>query len=203
MLADSRPTGARLKSGLRAGDKLMLTKPLGSGILLAAHMRQACQASWMQTLVTVLVTSNQAAAAIADESDVSGVTDVTGFGLAGHLLEMLRASGAGAEIDLSALPLLPGVLEALADGIESTLAPANRAAEAEIEWLRRTGALPLNDARYATLFDPQTSGGLLLGVREAEVDAYLSRLAVEQGLPGTVIGTVVERTSEGPLLRVL
>lgn len=203
MLADSRAKGPRLKSGLRPGDKLVLTKPLGSGILLAAHMRAACEAGWLRTLTATMLASNQASAEIAEEFDVSGVTDVTGFGLAGHLLEMLKASGVTAELELSSLPLLPGVAELVAQDIESTLAPANRAAEAEMERPSGPGGSPRNDARYAALFDPQTSGGLLLGVREADVESYLWRVAGQQAVSGAIIGTIVEQNAGAPSLRLL
>ncbi|HQU45875.1 MAG TPA: AIR synthase-related protein, partial [Pirellulales bacterium] len=125
-------------------------------------------------------------------------TDITGFGLAGHLLEMLRASGVAAEIDLSAVALLPGTAALLAQGIESTLAPANRAAEAEIE--RDASCAQL--AAYAALFDPQTSGGLLVSFRPAEVEGYLSRLSECSSPPAAVIGQVIEHSAETPRLRI-
>lgn len=200
LLADSSADGPKLKSGLRPGDKLVLTKPLGSGILLAAHMRAACQASWMESLVPTLLASNQTAAEIAAEFDVGAMTDITGFGLAGHLLEMLRASGVAAEIYLESLPILPGVTDLVSHGLESTLAPANRAVEAEIE-----GAIPSQSAtagRYAAMFDPQTSGGLLFGVREHQADAILSRLNESCTTTSAVIGRVVARGHHERLLRV-
>ena len=126
LLGDAGAERPQLKSGLRTGDLLVLTKPLGSGILLAAHMQARCRAAWMDALIPVLLASNQPAAEVASRFDIAGTTDVTGFGLAGHLLEMLRASQAAAELRLDALPLLPGVAELVAEGIESTLAPANR-----------------------------------------------------------------------------
>ncbi|HET6880218.1 MAG TPA: selenide, water dikinase SelD [Pirellulales bacterium] len=198
LLADSGRQGLRLKSGLRADDKLVLTKPLGSGILLAAHMRAECQANWMQSLLAVLLASNRLAAELAEEFDVGGMTDVTGFGLAGHLLEMLRASGVAAKIDLRALPLLPGVEELVDHGVESTLAPANRAVEAEMERPISAAAA----AAYAALFDPQTSGGLLLSMRETDVDAYTTRLSERSDVSCAVIGEIVEREPGAPALRV-
>jgi selenide,water dikinase len=201
LLADSGLRGPRLKSGLRPGDKLVLTKPLGSGILLAAHMRAACQAPWMQSLIAAMLASNRAAAELVEEFDVGGMTDVTGFGLAGHLLEMLRASGVAVNINLSSLPLLPGVAELVAEGVESTLAPANRAAEADID--RDRAAVSAASPSYAALFDPQTSGGLLLGLRENEADRYLSRLSEISDIPCAVIGVVAERNPSTPAVRVL
>ena len=197
LLGDSDSPGPRLKSGLRPGDKLLLTKPLGTGILLAAQMRAACRAEWMESLVATMLASNERAAHLAAEFDVGGMTDVTGFGLAGHLLEMLRASRASAKLDLPTVPLLPGVVELVSQGIESTLALANRAAEAEIE---RTPVAadshPPIDAAYAALFDPQTSGGLLIGVRPSDVDAFLAQMFC------AVIGEVAEIADERRRLSV-
>jgi selenide,water dikinase len=199
LLGDTTAAPTRLKSGLRPGDKLLLTKPLGSGIVLAAQMRAVCRAEWMESLCGVMLASNQPAARLAAQFDVGGMTDVTGFGLAGHLLEMLRASRVSAEVDLAALPLLPGVPELVSQGIESTLAPANRAAEAEIVWAcgaqRTDGRVALGaaaDARESVLFDPQTSGGLLIGLRPADVEPFVARLSAEGALPCAVIGEVAE-----------
>ena len=180
----------RAKNGLRQGDRLVLTKPLGSGILLAAHMQARCRGAWMQTLVEAMLVSNQAALDWFESFDIAAATDVTGFGLAGHLLEMLDASDLSAQVDLSAVPLLPGVAELLAEGIESTLAPANRAAEAAMSVSESLRVQP----EYAALFDPQTCGGMLLAVPEAEVDRLLAQLEQEGIASAAVIGQV---TSQG------
>jgi selenide,water dikinase len=181
----------RVKGGLRPGEYLVLTKPLGSGILLAAHMRAQCQAEWFEELKRVLLTSNQSAAHCAQEMDIPGLTDVTGFGLAGHLHEMSRASGVSVELWMDRIPLLPGVRQLLASGVESSLAPANRAVEAEIE----VAADKRDSAEYAVLFDPQTCGGLLLGVPEEHLERCLRRL--NQGGDGAdVIGRVVEKSAD-------
>jgi selenide,water dikinase len=206
LLGDTTATPTRLKGGLRPGDKLLLTKPLGSGILLAAHMRAGCRAAWMESLSAAMLASNEQAARLAADFDVGGMTDVTGFGLAGHLLEMLRASRVSADLELSALPLLPGVPELVAQGIESTLAPANRSAEADIEWTsgdrgaHDRAVSRAADAHATVLFDPQTSGGLLIGLRPAEVDRFLDRLSADGALPCAVIGEVAAlRSGERPL----
>jgi selenide, water dikinase len=210
LLGDAGVEPPSLKRGLRAGDRLVLTKPLGTGILLAAQMRAQCRAEWWQSLVASLVSSNQSAAEVARRHSASAVTDVTGFGLAGHLLEMLRASDMAAEIDLSAIPLLPGVSQLLAAGIESTLAPANREVEAEIE--NRRSVAPIlrggepsvapNAAAYAALFDPQTSGGLLIGVDEARLPSLLAELNERGRDVSSVIGQAVPHTSDRPRMRL-
>jgi selenide,water dikinase len=198
LLADHGPGPLKVKGGLRPGDRLVLTKPLGTGILLAAQMRARCRAAWMQALLRTMLLSNQEAAETLDAFDVRGLTDVTGFGLAGHLLEMLRASGLPAVLSLAAVPLLPGVAELVAQGTESTLAPANRVAESEIEAapeLRKTAA-------YAALFDPQTCGGLLVGVPEHQVQALLDQLGARSEVPASQIGHVLA-PDDGPRLRVV
>lgn len=200
LLGDAGAERPHLKSGLRAGDLLVLTKPLGSGILLAAHMQARCRAAWMDALIPVLLASNQPAAEVAGRFDVSGATDVTGFGLAGHLLEMLNASQAAAELRLDALPLLPGAAELVAEGVESTLAPANREAESEIEDARSSANA--SRAAYSVLFDPQTSGGLLLGVRPDQAEQFVAQLREANPCSVAIIGEVVPTEPERPSLRL-
>jgi selenide,water dikinase len=187
MLAEASSAPPRTKGRLRPGDCLVLTKPLGSGILLAAHPQARCRAEWFGPLLELLVTSNQPAAQLADEFDIAAMTDVTGFGLAGHLMEMLAASNLSAELDLSAIPLLPGVEPLVRAGIESTLAPANRVAENSIE----VSAAQRQDVRYAAMFDPQTSGGLLLAVAQEDAAALLARLSGVSQQPCAQIGRIV------------
>ena len=145
-----------------------------------------------------MLLSNDFAAKLCNEFDIRGLTDVSGFGLAGHLLEMLRASNAAAELNLSAIPVLDGVLELLAEGLESTLAPANRDAEADID----ASETILRSSRYATLFDPQTCGGLLMGIPARHVETVLSRLSQQTGLNSAVIGRVVESAPSEARLRL-
>jgi selenide,water dikinase len=227
VLADPGHKPLRTKRRLRVGDQLILTKPLGSGVLLAAHMRAACRAEWMESLLKTMLTSNAGAASLLDEFGIQAVTDITGFGLAGHALEMVRSSsqesgvrgqesdvrnqasynlepppiacGFALELTLANIPLLPGAAELLAGGVESTLAPSNRAAEVSISATEEQRRTP----HYAALFDPQTSGGLLLAVAERDVEAVLVRLANQTGQPGAVIGRVVRQTDGGAGLRLV
>ena len=198
MLADQGTVAPRTKAGLRIGDRLVLTKPLGTGVLLAAHQQAACRAAWMESLQVVMLQSNQTAASFVEEFDIQGVTDVTGFGLAGHLLEMLRAANVGACIQLHRLPFLPGAIQLAEQGLESSLAPDNRAAETDMavpESLRLRG-------EYRLLFDPQTCGGLLLGVPANRLEAFLDRM--NRNNPGTAvtIGAVTAPSLDGGLLRI-
>lgn len=189
VLGSPGPTGPVTKGGLRPGDKLVLTKPLGTGVLLAAHMRARCRAAWWGPLVETMSTSNGPASRVALAHGVSGLTDVTGFGLAGHLLEMAKASGAVVRVRLDTVPLLPGAAELLTEGIESTLAPANRDAEAAC----RVAAVALRSSPpYSALFDPQTGGGLLMGVAPARVESLLVGLRDTGLAHASVIGDVID-----------
>jgi len=187
LLADAGERPAPLKSALRLGDCLVLTKPLGTGVLLAAHAQARCQAAWYEELVQAMLQSNQFAASLAERFDVLAITDITGFGLAGHLLEMLRASKVSAKLHLDAIPLLAGFEQLAGEGVESTLAPANRDAEADISASVKQRTSP----RYAALFDPQTCGGLLLGVPAEHVSGVLDQLAQDGTAPAAAIGEVV------------
>ncbi len=190
VLADQGTVSPRTKGQLRPGDKLVLTKPLGSGILLAAHMQALCRGEWMQELLKAMLFSNEHPAAIAERHDISGLTDVTGFGFAGHLLEMLKAANARAEIQLDSVPLLSGTAEMVAAGIESTLAPANRDAESSISVNEQNRERP----EYAALFDPQTCGGLLMGVSEQGAGALIAEMK-SSGIPAAIVGHITE---DGP-----
>src|SRR5690349_14196539 len=155
-----RPRPGRLlrKGGLRPGDRLVLTKPLGTGVILAAAMRGEARAEWLEAALVAMQQPGGPVAAALAAHDATACTDVTGFGLFGHLGEMLRAGGCAARLDLAAIPLLPGAREALGQGIRSTLHEGNRAAVAG-----------LVDDPPAALLDPQTAGGFLAGLPEAEV----------------------------------
>ena len=183
ILGDADAKKVMRKSTLSKGDCLVLTKPLGSGVLLAAHMQAACQAEWWGPLVETMLLSNQRAAAIASEVGVSAATDVTGFGLAVHLLEMLKSTDLVAELSLGSLPLLPGAKILLEKGSESTLAPSNRESCCG---LRSADGL-LDQSVSKILFDPQTSGGLLLAVPESQVDRLLSKCVAQAALIGRIV----------------
>lgn len=204
VLADNGGSGAFVKSGIRPGQVLILTKPLGSGILLAAHMRGMCRADWLQSLIASLLQSNRAACEIARKYQITGMTDVTGFGFAGHLLEMLTPSQTAAVIHLESIPLYGGVKELVEQGVESTLAPANRQAEDAIEggaWRQRISPQsnqfdPAFHARYRALFDPQTSGGILLGVPPEQANDLLAELKSNPGSCPAVVGQVIAKQAD-------
>jgi selenide,water dikinase len=182
------------KSGLQVGDALVLTKSLGSGAILAAWMRAACKAAWFDRLVQSMLAPNQAAAEIFEKAGVTACTDITGFGLAGHLLEMLDASHQSARLSAAAVPLHEGFVDVVAEGIVSTLQRDNAKLSCRIE---AEGNMP------AWLFDPQTSGGLLAGVKPAAVESTLRQLRQAGYDQAAVIGEVVAADAAGlPVLQV-
>lgn len=182
------------KSGARYGDRLILTKPLGTGALLAADMRGQAHGPWMDAALTTMLASNREAAEVLRRHGVTACTDVTGFGLAGHLLEMLRASDVDAVLSLSVVPALNGTLELLAQGITSTLAPQNLAQSAAVDLIGMTAT----DPQVQLLYDPQTSGGLLATVPMDAADACLVDLRSSGMGEATCIGTVLRRAGDAP-----
>ncbi|WP_217992085.1 selenide, water dikinase SelD [Caenispirillum bisanense] len=173
----------RSKGGLRPGEALVLTKPLGTGTLLAAAMRGRAKGRWVAAALDAMAEPNAAAAAAFTAAGVTGCTDVTGFGLLGHLVEMLEASGVDAEVDTATLPALDGAAETLAAGLVSSLHPANLRFAVAAEG----AAVP------ALLTDPQTAGGLLAGVPADRLDAVLAALPAAR-----VVGRVTPRAGTGP-----
>lgn len=187
------PERVLTKAGAQPGDALILTKPLGSGTLLAAEMALAAPGPAVAALWPHLIRSLAADAAIL-APQAHAMTDVTGFGLAGHLDEMLRHDpGLGVEIALAALPVMEGA-EALAGaGIASTVAPANRAAlGARLE--------APDTPRAALMVDPQTCGGLLAALPEPAAAQALASLAA-QGVPAARIGRVLRQAAGMPAIR--
>jgi selenide,water dikinase len=171
------------KGGLKAGDALVLTRPLGTGILFAAAMRAKARAPWIEAALAAMRQSNRAAAAILVAQGAHAMTDVTGFGLVGHLGEMLAASSVDAALDLTTLPLYDGALALARAGIASTLLPENLA-------LSRLVCGETDAATRAVLFDPQTSGGLLAGIPPERADTCIAALRAAGYTHAAVIGRI-------------
>ena len=184
------------KGGMQAGDRIVLTKPLGTGTLFAAHMRQRAKARWIDGAVRSMLQSNRDGARAVRRHRATACTDVTGFGLLGHLVEMTKASAVDARIRLAAVPVLDGARQTIAAGLLSSLQPQNVRLRRAIANVEAVGADPV----YPVLFDPQTAGGLLASVPASEADACaadLRRLGYEEA---TVIGVVEERSDrDGPI----
>jgi selenide,water dikinase len=185
-----------LKTGAQVGDAIILTKPIGTGTILAAEMATTRMETHMLGEVvagcfaSMLHPLAQAASLLAPHA--TAMTDVTGFGLAGHVLEMLEGAGLGATLQLDAVPVLNGAEELAAMGIASSIAPANRSL-----CLGRIAAP--NTPRASLLYDPQTAGGLLATV-PAEQAQHLLDALVAAGETAAIIGHV----GAGPvMLRVV
>jgi selenide,water dikinase len=179
------------KTGLRPGDMLVLTKALGSGIVLAGHGRGLARTGWLLAAIASMRTTNGAAGRVLCAHGVTACSAIGDAGLAGNLLEMLHASGVAAVIRLAALPALPGAMELAAAGIESPLAADHRRFVPGA-----TGVLA------DLLVGPQISGGLLAGVSPARLEACLTALRAE-GIEPAVVGAVQRADDlDGPALRL-
>ena len=178
--------------GARAGDVLILTKALGVGVLSAAFKQERLDAAGYEALIASTTQLNVLGRELPDIEGVHAVTDVTGFGLLGHALEICRGSGLGAQIEAAAPGLLHGA-EALARaGVRTGAAVRNWASYGEAVRLPEG----LEDWRRDMLCDPQTSGGLLIAVEPAQADVVLA-LARERGFAASaVVGRMVEGPAE-------
>ena len=172
-----------LKAGAEDGDRLLLTKPLGTGVVFAADMRAEAPSEAVEAALASMLRSNEAAARIFREHDATSCTDVTGFGLLGHLVEMLRAGGVDAELDLTAIPRLPGTDALFERGFRSSLHAANAAFAIALH------GLDPDDPRAALLIDPQTSGGLLAAVPADRATGCAEALAAAGCGATAMIGT--------------
>ncbi len=181
------PARALRRAGLRPGDALVLTKPLGTGALLAGAMQGRVRAEWVEAAQAAMQASPFPAARVLLAHGATACADVTGFGLLNHLMEMLVASNAAAALDPFAVPALPGAVAALEAGIASTLHPANAAAATPA---LRDGWPAVPPARLALLLDPQTAGGLLAGVPAARAAACVVALRAAGCATAAVIGVV-------------
>ncbi len=173
------------KAGARAGDSLVLTKALGTGTLFAAQMQLRADGRDVSAAIAAMLQGNRKAAELALEHNAHACTDITGFGLLGHLLEML-AGVCGARLILSQLALLSGALDQARAGIVSTMHAANE---------RSVGSFvqadsPVDEARRRMLFDPQTSGGLLVALPRDRAQALCDALRKHGYRQACIIGEV-------------
>ena len=180
-----------------AGDNLVLTKPLGSGIITTAAKAGVTDDATLAGAVAAMRQLNRAASEVMQEAGVKAATDITGFGLIGHLLGMLRASGTGAALSMSSVPLLPGVR----DLAERAVVPGGTrnnldAFDSDVAW-----GPEITDEDKLILCDAQTSGGLLIAVPSESTQGVLDGLA-QRGVTGAVIGRIVARTEAGRAIEV-
>ncbi len=172
--------------GARAGDVLVLTKPLGFGILTTALRRDLVSEEEIEDAVEVAATLNKGGRAALREVEVSAATDVTGYGFLGHLLEMLEASGLGAVVRRSEVPVWERAVSLAAEGCYPGGLKNNReylGDKVTADGVGREDLLPLHD--------PQTSGGLLVAVPEGRASAFVAALEAQNTL-AAVVGEVVE-----------
>jgi selenide,water dikinase len=193
------PKKVFVKGGLRAGDRLFLSKPLGTGIIATAAKADDCAPEVLDGAVKSMLRLNRAASEVAHEFDVRGATDITGFGLLGHALEMVEASGVGVTLTAEGLPILDGALPLAEKGHFSGGMKRNRRHVEASLGPRRLSIHPSFPAHLVNLlFESETSGGLFFSVEAAKADKAIARFK-ERGEPCWEIGEV---TSE-PGIRVV
>ncbi|MGQ0805734.1 MAG: selenide, water dikinase SelD [Actinomycetota bacterium] len=182
------PARVLTNAGAQPGDALVLTKPIGLGVISTALKRDAAPPELLDEAVRIMTTLNDTArdAALAMGDAVHAATDVTGFGLTGHLREMLVASGASAEIDAGAVPVIDGVRDLLAAGMVAGGTQRNHAFVSDtVDW----GALP--EPEQLLLADAQTSGGLLIAVAPDRAAALVDALRTLATPACAVIGGLI------------
>ncbi|MDH3326585.1 MAG: selenide, water dikinase SelD [Gammaproteobacteria bacterium] len=160
------------KTGLLQGNILILTKALGTGTLFAADMRQKAKGRWIDAAMQSMLLSNQAAGLCLYRHGATACTDVTGFGLLGHLVEMIRSSKKSVNINLDSLPIMDGALEVMAGGIFSSLQEQNM----KLQTVIKNRDDLLKHKHFPLLFDPQTSGGLIAAIPAINADMCLAEL---------------------------
>ncbi|MFY0691613.1 MAG: selenide, water dikinase SelD [Paracoccaceae bacterium] len=170
-------------AGGKPGDALILTKPLGSGVLMAAEMAGKARGDWIAKAFDQMTQAQGAAAGIL--SCAHAMTDVTGFGLAGHLKGLCEASGVAATLDLEAIPVMSGAIEMAQNGIRSSLFAQNRSVIPELP----------DGGKADLLFDPQTAGGLLAAVPQDRASDLVEQLRSE-GYPAARIGRLTEDAAQ-------
>ena len=187
VVGDVHPAKMLTNAGLRAGQSLVLTKPLGIGIITTAQKRDVVDAATMQAAITSMTTTNAAGAAAAVAAGASGATDVTGFGLLGHAGRMAQESGVGLEIVVDDVPVIEGAAELAADGVVPGGTGRNLAWIEE--WLDID--VGVDDLDVTILADAQTSGGLVFGVDPDQANDVVAGL-VADGHTAAVIGRAVD-----------
>ena len=173
-------------SGAQAGDVLVLTKPIGSGVLFNANLKNWVSSAAMDACVDVLLVLNKTAAEVMQGLTIHGVTDVTGFGLAGHAMEMARGSGVTLEIDVDRLPIMAEALAMYRKGMNTGVNAYNRRLVSDHTRIEKD----LPSWHEEIIFDPQTSGGLLVSLPENQAGLLLDALAHKGAPPAAVIGRV-------------
>lgn len=191
------PQRAWTNTGVRHGDALVLTKPIGSGVLLNANLKHWVAADDLAACTESMVALNRVAAETAAEFEIHAATDVTGFGLAGHALEMAVGSGMLLELSLADTPVFGGAIAMYERGMTTGSNASNRQMVRSSSEFTRV----LSAAEEELLFDPQTNGGLLFALPESAADALVERLHDAGISAATRLGSAVEY-SQGAHLKI-
>ncbi|MDA7527808.1 selenide, water dikinase SelD [bacterium] len=186
------------KANAQAGDALFLTKPLGTGVLMVAHRQAQCQAEWWTELISSMLKHSSELAELARETGVTAATDISGFGLIGHLREILNASNTCAELHTSNIPVLSGALELTKRGFRSSLFDKNFLASRDVD----LSGVTEEPTEFPLLFDPQTCGGLLLCIPSRLIEVFQSKCD-DAGMAVNRIGTLRPRLDQEPLVSIL
>jgi selenide, water dikinase len=184
--------------GAKAGDLLVLTKALGTGVISTAIKRNKAEPAWIEAVTKSMTTLNKLSAEAAAEldGDIHGATDITGFGLVGHAREIALASNVSLRIDSAKILMLPGALESVRAGCVPAGLKANRDfAECVVEFGPK-----VDEITKTLLFDPQTAGGLLLSISAGASDQFLRALQ-NHGGDAMLVGEVLPRTD--PLIMIV
>jgi selenide,water dikinase len=180
------------KKNLNAGDRLVLTKPLGSGVINTAIKGGVASVKVIDKITRLMATLNRDAAEVMKQYSVHACTDITGFGLLGHLAEMVDGSGLGAVLDSKKIPILSEAIDYAAMGMLPAGANKNKIfRESMVEFCSSVNPL-IRDL----LFDPQTSGGLLICIDRDDTDELVELLIQKGSDPSAVIGEVVSAPQE-------
>lgn len=187
-----KPGKQLTNANAKPGDVLILTKPLGCGIITSAGKQQRVEGSVLQEAIRQMLTLNRAASEAAVEVGVNSCTDVTGFGLLGHLHGMMHASGTAAYLNYARIPLIPGAWELAAD---KDIAPGGTSRNRSHLEPFVTWGLGVHSQAWKVLYDPQTSGGLLLSVPTDKANALIDALRRGGVETRAVIGQVRQGTA--------
>ena len=172
--------------GAKPGDVLILTKPIGSGVIFNANLKNWVSEQALEECIQTITTLNKQAAAVMADFDIHAVTDITGFGLGGHALEMAEGSGVTLEIRTDDVPIMCEALEMYQKGMRTGVNPANRALIEESTHFEKS--LP---AWHEEIFvDPQTSGGLLMSLPASQSESLLEALRSSGVTKAQIVGNV-------------
>jgi selenide,water dikinase len=178
-------------TGLKPGDKLILTKPLGTGIINTAIKGGIASAQITETITHIMATLNREASAVMQHYAISACTDVTGFGLLGHLAEMVVGTSCSVQLHAGKIPVIPEAFEYAAIG----LIPAGAFKNKEFRTAMITFAADVDPILRDILFDPQTSGGLLIGVENTLAQDLLNELTTSGVEHSAIIGDVTDESA--------